>query len=401
MVDLHEPNAPDAEPAPLPESPDGAAETPDPSTEPADGGPSDSDGDGPLRDPATGRFAPKGPQDPAPDAPPAGDGSAAEDPDAPADPPAEPDAAPTATDAAPPGAPAEQPFAFPHRGQMHAVEGAVVRPDGALVIPAASRQRVEMLLTRGREHEVGYPQREQQWRREVETLKQQADARHAGVEAFSALFADGPDAETFLARALAFYENLPKLREEMTRAELEARDRRIAELEGRAPAAPNGQAPNTGPTPEAIQQEVGATVREGLGLARTAIPEFKDFTDAELQAIAPKLHQRAGLFIRVATADDEARYGAERAAVGSLVFDEDAFVEELKLLAGPTIQAKRQAAAKAQADAARAEAAKRNGKVLTPTKTPPVPRPGGGAPVGGADAEFDDMDGFKRWAATG
>jgi hypothetical protein len=185
------------------------------------------------------------------------------------------------------------------------------------------------------------------------------------------------------------------MQQKLTEDELARRDRRIAELEGRSPAPNAGQA-SDGPDPQAIAQAVDDGIADALTLARQHLPEFKDFTDQELLAIGPQLRRRANLFYRQATADDEARWGV---AAGTIVRDDDAFAAELRLLAGPTLQAKRAAAAKAQRDQAVAVAAKRNTAVLTKPKVPPVPRPGGTAPSSGDAPDFEDMESFKQWAS--
>jgi hypothetical protein len=129
-----------------------------------------------------------------PDASPEDAGTADEDPDAPdAHPATEPAAAPTAADGPPEAPPlADQPFTFLHRGQMHGIDGAIVKSDGSLLVPAAARARVEQMLARGREAEVVLPRREQERQREMDALRQQIDAKHAGIEAWAGLFADLP-----------------------------------------------------------------------------------------------------------------------------------------------------------------------------------------------------------------
>jgi hypothetical protein len=376
----------------------GAAETPTAdATEPAPSGETSESPAGPPRD-EHGRFRPRdGTTDSAPGAP---AGTATDDPLAPDANPDDPAAAPTATESAPevsppPAAPAGQPFAFLHRGQMHGVDGAVVTPDGALVVPAASRTRVEQMLARGRELEVVGPQLAQQHQREVASLRSQLEQRHAGVEAFGQLLADNPDAETFLGRALAFYEQLPALREQMTRAELEARDRRIAELEGRAPQGqPMAQGQqSTGPTPEDYAQAIRGQTGQMLLQARQALPAFQAFTDQELGQYLPLMVKRAGLYVRQATPDDAALYDVQP---GEPVFDADAFTHELTLVAGETIRQKQAAAAKAKVQPAVTAAAQRNAAVLAPTKAPPVPKPGAGTAAPVEDKHYDSYEDWKQ-----
>jgi hypothetical protein len=375
----------------------GAAETPTAdATEPSGNAETSGSQAGQPRD-DHGRFRPKdGTQDPAPGAP---TGTATEDPLAPDANPPDEAAAPTATDAQPevsppPTAPAGQPFAFLHRGQMHGVDGAVVTPDGALVVPAASRARVEQMLARGRELEVVGPQLAQQHQREVTALRSQLEQRHAGVEAFGQLLADNPDAETFLGRALAFYEQLPALREQMTRAELEARDRRIAELEGRAPQGQPAQGQQSGgPSPEDYAQAIRGQTGQMLLQARQALPAFKEFTDQELGQYLPLMVKRAGLYVRQATPDDAALYDVQP---GEPVFDADAFTHELTLVAGETIRQKQAAAAKAKVQPAVTAAAQRNAAVLAPTKAPPVPKPGAGTAAPVEEKQYDSYEAWKQ-----
>jgi hypothetical protein len=270
-----------------------------------------------------------------------------------------------------------------------------VKPDGSLVVPAMSRARIEQMLARGREHEVMGPQLVQQHQREVSTLRQQLEQRHVGVEAFGKLLEGNPDPETFLARALQFYEELPALREQMTRAEIEARDRRIAELEGRGVAGQPGQPgqPDAGPPPEQMAEAIRTGTGTLLAQVADALPEFKGFTAQELAPYGPALLKRAGLYVRAATAEDEQLYGTP---AGSPVLDADAFVHELKLLAGDKIREKQQAAKQQQLKPTLDAAAKRNTAVMKPVTAPPVPKPGpGGTPAGG-EQEYESYDDWKQ-----
>lgn len=334
---------------------------------------------------------------------------ATDDPDAPADTPdPEPDAAANAPagQAAPPKAPpgtpgTEQPFTFPHRGQQYALTGATVKPNGSIVIPAAQRTSVELMLSRAREHEFTFPQVRAQWQRQQAALQRELETKHAGVDAFGALFQDSPDLETFLTRAAEFYQTLPALRQQMTQQALAERDRRIAELEGRAPpsqpGSPNGQGGPQGPTPEDYAEAIRGQTGQMLRQARTAIPEFQGFTEPEMDALLPQMVRRAGLYVREATPDDAAVYGVQ---VGEPVFDADAFAHEVKLVAGETIRQKRAAAAKAKVQPRVDAAAQRNAAVLAPNRAPPVPKPAAEVGAGGGDEEgFDSFEDFVAWGS--
>jgi hypothetical protein len=281
---------------------------------------------------------------------------------------------------------------------MYGIDGAVQKADGTVVIPAAARDRVSQMLTRGREAEVILPQRIAQHQRELGEMRRQVEARHAGVAAFEKLLEGNPDPETFLGRALQFYEQLPALREEMTRAEIAERDRRIAELEGRAPAGAgmpaNGQpAAESGPSAQDMVSWIQATTTSGLTAARAEVPEFKNFTDAEMAAFTPQVLEFAASYIRQATERDEQITGIP---AGTPVLDGPRFVKALKAVAGDAIRQKQAAKARETVKPKVEAAAQRNAAVLSKPKAPPVPRPSGDMSPAADEKEYGSLDEWKQ-----
>lgn len=351
---------------------------------------------------ASGRFAPRAGEQQAPDAggtPADGPDDAAPDGNAP-EPPDAPDAqagtapgahpAPaTATAPEHPTAPPE-PFAFQHRGDRYALEGAARLPDGAVRFDPAAVPRLTQLLTTAREFETFGRQREQQFTAEIRRLSEQTERKGQFEQALDAVFNIADDRE-FLDTVYLLRQQLPALKAQTLQEERDAYAQRVAELEGRAPARrfPDDAAPD----PQRFVAAIHGTITQKLDAATRVLPEFQGLPDADAQRLFDQVARRAGLFVREATAEDEMTYGTPR---GTPVFDDDAFVAELRLVAQPVLHERRQQAAKAKAEAEAKAAAKRNALLATPPKLPPNPTPG--ATTAPANRpKFETEEEYERW----
>lgn len=221
--------------------------------------------------------------------------------------------------------PEPQPFAYRSMGETRAWDGALVQPDGSVLIAADKVGDLRAALNAKHLAEGEYVPLIERYKQEVQHYRQQAEAKTLTEHKYEAVMQglQGALLEGDEATALeAFFQLRAELPSRMKDAEIE--HYRSLALQGRTPetaAIPEQQPqqPESYPMPHPTEAlAVTVDKMEHLKLD----PAFKDLTSADWKQLEAS-HQRTPLaFIRPATPEEATVYGVR---VGQPVFDEAAY----------------------------------------------------------------------------
>lgn len=289
---------------------------------------------------------------------------------------------PAATPDAAPQAQPDKPFTFRSVGQEVPIDGAMLRADGSLVIPAASLPQAQQLLARGHEFQTRTQSQLQAMQREIAQYKESATQPTLNerriTAAYQHLASIVDDTESLAKMALdPEYKALvlERIHVAMERAqhahETSSRERRTANesTEQRSAAERHAIATNT----EAI------------------VAEFPELTAEDKQQIAGFIAKIGPALVRDATQEDADQWGVR---VGERVVDNTRIEEYVRQVV--TLRKQAGETAKKATEAARFNKAQQPTK-QTPAKPKSAPQAQPKQKVAAKNGrqEFDDV--FKQW----
>jgi hypothetical protein len=200
--------------------------------------------------------------------------------------------------AAPPApVPEPQPFKWRADRQEHTLEGAVINPDGSLVIPAQHVARAKQLLSEGIVHQGSWAKERTTWSARINDAETRAKAAEASKARLLDEFAKVFESEDSV---LQFWQSrqtqLPLLQERL----------KAQELEERIKAYESGQARPASPEPAADPAQTVETARAELTETLPdffASPEYSALTDKDKQYLIEEMTQDISKYVKVANKD--------------------------------------------------------------------------------------------------
>jgi hypothetical protein len=206
-------------------------------------------------------------------------------------------AVPPVAAVAPPPVVEPQPFKWRADKQEHTLDGAVINPDGSLVIPAQHVARAKQLLSEGVVHQGSWAKERTTWSAKINDAETRAKAAEASKNAlldeFQKVFASEESVVQFWNERTT---QLPILQERIRRQELEERIKAYETGQAR-PASPG---PVTDPAQELESARVELTETLPDFFAQ---PEFASLTDEDRTYLVQEMAEDVTKYIKVALTD--------------------------------------------------------------------------------------------------